>query len=241
MAFGQVMCDGKSNEITAIPELLAAINLEGKIVTADAMGCQHDIAKQIVDGNGEFVLAVKMNQPNLFVAIREAMFEQLEIDHQELRENDPSPDYETLDTGHGRIDKRCYRIIPLPKNFAVTNDWPEVKAIGSAVRISTDAKGKETSEVRYFILSRQLSPKRFAEAVRGHWGIESMHWVLDVVFREDDSQTKQNVLVDNLAFLKRYAITLLKRHPDTTSIRGKIQFCNISTAFLLQVLTGQGV
>jgi predicted transposase YbfD/YdcC len=241
LAFGQVMCEQKSNEIAAIPELLTAIDLPGKIISMDAMGCQHSIAEQIVGGGGDFVIAVKKNQPKLYAAIEDVVFQQLEIDYQELRETDSSPEYETLDQGHGRIDKRCYRVLSLPKDFAVAKEWPEVKAVGSAVRISTDAKGKETAEVRYYILSRALGVKRFAEVCRGHWGIESMHWVLDVVFREDDSKIRQQILANNLAFLKRYAIGLLKHHPDPTSLRGKMQFCNISTDYLMQVLTGKGV
>ena len=111
-----------------------------------------------------------------------------------------------------------------------------MKAIGFSVRVSQHADGSETDEVRYYILSRYLSGKRFGEAVRGHWGIESMHWVLDVTFREDDSRTRERTLGNNLSWLRRFAVTLLKRHPFKDSIRGKMIRCMLNTDFLTEVL-----
>ena len=116
-------------------------------------------------------------------------------------------------------------------------EWPWVKAIGYAIRLTQHADGRETTEVRYYILSRYLSGKRFAEAVRGHWGIESMHWTLDVTFREDDSRTRQRTLANNLSWLRRFAITLVKRHPEKDSLRGKLLRCAYNTDFLTEVLT----
>ena len=114
-----------------------------------------------------------------------------------------------------------------------------MKAIGYAVRVSVDGCGRETSEIRYFILSRYLSGKRFSEAVRGHWAIESMHWVLDVTFREDDSRTRERTLGNNLSWLRRFAVTLLKRHAIKDSLRGKMIRCMLNTDFLAEVLTFQ--
>ena len=116
-----------------------------------------------------------------------------------------------------------------------------MKAIGYAMRITRHADGTETGEVRYYISSRYLSGKRFAEAVRGHWGIESMHWVLDVTFREDDSRTRERTLGNNLSWLRRFAVTLLKRHPAKDSLRGKMMSCMLSTDFLTEVLSLQRV
>ena len=118
-------------------------------------------------------------------------------------------------------------------------EWPWVKAIGYSVRITQHADGRETDEVRYYVLSRYLSGKRFSEAVRGHWGIESMHWVLDVNFREDDSRTRERTLGNNLSWLRRFAVTLLKRHPIKDSLRGKMARCMMNTDFLAEVLTMQ--
>ena len=237
IALGQVAAAEKSNEITAIPLLLKQIELANTVVTIDAMGCQKDIARDVVDGGGDFVIAVKDNQPTLREAI-EAYFEKhLESDLEDLKYRS----YETTERGHGRLDERSYFVTKVPFDFAVGKDWPWVKAIGYAVRITRHADGTETDEVRYYILSRYLSGKRFGEAVRGHWAIESMHWVLDVTFREDDSRTRERTLGANLSWLRRFAVTLLKRHPVKDSIRGKMIRCMLNTDFLTEVLTFQGV
>jgi predicted transposase YbfD/YdcC len=232
IALGQVATDAKSNEITAIPQLLEQIALADTIVTIDAMGCQKDIVEQIVAGEGDFVIAVKDNQPKLKAAIESFFAEQIERDFEDLRYRT----HETRDEGHGRIDERAYYLTKTPRDFAPADDWPEVKAIGYAIRLTQHADGKETSEVRYYIGSRYLSGKRFAEAVRGHWGIESMHWTLDVTFREDDSRTRERTLGNNLSWLRRFAVTLLKRHPVNDSLRGKMLRCGYSTDFLAEVL-----
>jgi predicted transposase YbfD/YdcC len=116
-----------------------------------------------------------------------------------------------------------------------------VKAIGYTVRITRHADGSETDEVRYYLSSRYLSGQRFAESVRGHWGIESMHWVLDVNFREDQSRTRERTLGNNLSWLRRFAVTMLKRHPDKDSLRGKMMSCMLNTDYLTQVLLLQHV
>ena len=124
----------------------------------------------------------------------------------------------------------------MPRDLAPAKDWPWVKAVGYAVRITRRADGTGSDEVRYY-----LSGKRFGEAVRGHWGIESMHWVLDVNFREDDSRTRERTLGNNLSWLRRFAVSLLKRHPEKDSLRGKMISCSLNTDFLTQVLLLQGV
>lgn len=233
IALGQVATSDKSNEITAIPQLLEQLDLTDSIVTIDAMGCQKDIVEQIVASDGDFVIAVKDNQPKLKDAIESFFREQIERDFEDLHYRC----HETQDTGHGRIDERAYYLAKTPRDFGPADDWPEVKAIGYALRLTQHADGRETSEVRYYINSRYLSGKRFAEAVRGHWGIESMHWVLDVTFREDDSRTRERTLGNNLSWLRRFAVTLLKRHPIKDSLRGKMLRCAYDTGFLTEVLT----
>jgi predicted transposase YbfD/YdcC len=233
IALGQVATEAKSNEITAIPVLLTQLELTDTLVTIDAMGCQKEIARQISDGGGDFVIAVKDNQPTLRETIAAYFLEHLERDLEDLRYRS----HETTEVGHGRIDERSYFLTPAPKDFALKKEWPWVKAIGYSVRISQHADGRETDEVRYYILSRYLSGKRFSEAVRGHWGIESLHWVLDVTFREDDSRTRERTLGNNLSWLRRFAVTLLKRHSIKDSIRGKMIRCLMNTDFLAEVLT----
>jgi predicted transposase YbfD/YdcC len=233
IALGQVATDAKSNEITAIPQLLQQIDLKGTLVTIDALGCQKDIVAQIVAGQGDCIISVKDNQPKLQDAIEAFFHEQIERDFEEVQYRT----YETLDQGHGRIDERTYYLTKVPRDFAPAKDWPDVKAIGYAMRWTTHADGSQTSEVRYYISTRYVSGKRFAEAVRGHWGIEAMHWVLDVTFREDDSRTRERSLANNLSWLRRFAVTLLKRHPAQDSIRGKMLRCAYNKEFLTEVLT----
>jgi predicted transposase YbfD/YdcC len=236
IALGQVATQEKSNEITAIPVLLAQIELKKTLITIDAMGCQKDIARDIVAGGGDFVIAVKDNQPKLADAIATLVEKHLEGVLNELKHRS----YETQDHGHGRQDERFYFVAQVPSDFAARQEWPWIKAIGTAVRITTHADGTQSDEVRYYMLSRFLSGKRFGEAVRSHWGIESMHWVLDVTFREDESRTRERTLANNLSWLRRFAVTLLKRHPAQDSIRGKMICCLMNTLFLEEVLTLQG-
>src|SRR5580704_12334324 len=152
IALGQVATEEKSNEITAIPELPKQIDLADTIITIDAMGCQKDICKQIVDGEGDFVIAVKDNQPNLKNAIASFFSQQIERDFEDLRYRQ----HETTDDGHGRIDERAYYLTKVPRDFACAKEWPWVKAIGYAIRITQHADGRETSEIRYYVCSRYL-------------------------------------------------------------------------------------
>ena len=233
IALGQVAADSKSNEITAIPVLLGQLELADTIVTIDALGCQKEILRQIRQGRGDAILAVKDNQPKLHDAIAAFFTEQIDRDFADVQYRA----YESEETAHGRIDERSYFLTRVPRDFAPAADWPEVKAIGYAMRWTTHADGAQTSEVRYYVSTRYLSGKRFAEAVRGHWGIEALHWVLDVTFREDDSRARERTLGNNLSWLRRFAVTLLKRHPGPDSIKGKMVHCGYSTDFLTEVLT----
>src|SRR5208282_4129728 len=145
IALGQVATDAKSNEITAIPQLIEQIDVANTIVTIDAMGCQKAIVEQIVEGRGDCVLAVKDNQPNLREAIVSFFHEQIERDFEDVRYRV----HETRDDSHGRIDERTYYITKTPRDFAPAGDWPQVKAIGYAMRWTTQPDGRESSEVRY--------------------------------------------------------------------------------------------
>ena len=238
LALGQVATEEKSNEITAIPELIDRIDVKGAIVTIDAMGCQKAIAKKIVDAKGDYVLAVKDNQPKLHEAIKGLFSDER---HGELLKM-PHRKHQTSEKGHGRSDERCYVLAKIPRNSLLKDQWPGIKAVGMAVRITEKRDGTTSGDVRYFITSCYLSGKRFAQAVRGHWGIEnSLHWVLDVTFDEDRSRTRKRRIADNLSWLRRFAISLLKRHPSNHSIKGKSQIAGWSNEFLMQVLMVQGV
>jgi predicted transposase YbfD/YdcC len=236
IALGQLATEEKSNEITAIPELLDQIDIQGAVVTIDAMGCQKAIAKKITDGGGDYVLAVKENQPKLYQAIQSCFNEQMEegLEHVQHRQ------HKTRDKGHGRTDERYYYLAKLPEGFPLKKQWPGLKAIGMAINMTTDKDGNERGDVRFFISSRYMSGSRFAQSVRGHWGIEnSLHWVLDVTFDEDQSRARERSLADNLSWLRRFAISLLKRHPSKHSIKGKSEVAGWDNNFLMQVLVAQ--
>ncbi len=233
LTLGQVATEEKSNEITAIPELIDRIDVKGAVVTIDAMGCQKNIAAKIVAQKGDYVLAVKDNQPKLHEAIQEVFSDE----QQDVLSHMPHRQHETYDKGHGRSDERHYVLVKIPEDFPLRKEWPSVKAVGMAVRTTVDRDSNTSGDVRYFIVSRFLSGKRFAQAVRGHWGIEnSLHWVMDVTFDEDQSRTRDRHMADNLSWVRRFAISLLKRHPSKHSIKGKSEIAGWNNEFLMEVL-----
>jgi predicted transposase YbfD/YdcC len=236
LALGQVATEAKSNEITAIPALIDRIDVQGAVVTIDAMGCQKEIVQKIVDAGGDYVLAVKDNQPKLYGALEEVFSNERQG---ELRKR-PHRKHQTCEKDHGRREERYYVLAKIPRQFPLKNAWPGAKAIGMAVRLTENRDGTLSGDTRYFLSSRYLSGQRFAQAVRGHWGIEnSLHWVLDVTFDEDQSRTRNRHMADNLSWLRRFAISLLKRHPSTDSIKGKSQIAGWNNEFLMEVLVAQ--
>jgi predicted transposase YbfD/YdcC len=232
LSLGQVACAEKSNEITAIPELLRLVDIKGAIITIDAMGTQKAIAAQIIEGEADFVLALKGNQETLHQAVIDNIDEQLEGDLSKARE------LVTSEKGHGREETRTYLQLPAPKSLPGFALWKGLKTIG-VVTSRCLRDGKETIEVRYYISSLAMGVKRFARAVRGHWGIENTcHWVLDVTYREDESRIREEALRENFAWINRFTLSLLKQHPDRASLAMKRRSCGWNENFLLQVLTG---
>ena len=213
LSLGQVVVDEKSNEITAIPELLRLLDISGALVTIDAMGCQKEIAAQIRRGEGDYVLAVKQNQPTLYERVDQALDEALERDAKDLDE------HRTVERGHGRQEARTYTVVAAPEAVDPERQWQDLSAVGMAISERVDSRGRETVEIRYYILSRLLSAQEFAEAVRGHWSIENnLHWQLDVSFREDECRVHRDHAPANLSVIRRFALGLLKR--DTSCRRG---------------------
>jgi predicted transposase YbfD/YdcC len=213
LSLGQVVVNEKSNEITAIPELLGLLDVSGAVVTIDAMGCQKEIAELIREGGGDYVLAVKQNQPTLYEQVEEAIDVGLEQDTAALDE------HRTAETGHGRQERRTYVIFPAPETVDPAGVWRDLSAVGMAITESTDSRGRCRLEARYYILSVLLSAKEFAGAVRGHWSIENnLHWQLDVSFREDESRVRRDHAPANLSVIRRFALGLLKR--ETSCRRG---------------------
>jgi len=232
LSLGQVACAEKSNEITAIPELLRLVDIKGAIITIDAMGTQKAIAAQIIEGEADYVLALKGNQETMHQAVIDHIDEQLEGDLSKARE------HVTIEKGHGREEMRTYLQLPAPKSLPGFTLWKGLKTIG-VVTSRCLRDGKETIEIRYYISSLAMGVKRFARAVRGHWGIENTcHWVLDMTYREDESRIREKALRENFAWLNRFTLSLLKQHPDRDSLAMRRRSCGWNENFLLEVLTG---
>jgi predicted transposase YbfD/YdcC len=235
ISLGQVVVEQKSNEITAIPKLLEMLDLSGALVTIDAMGCQAEIAERIVSAGGDYCLAVKANQPTLHRGIVDFFADHLEDDF--VRAG--ARHHETHERGHGREEWRFYTICRAPEDLPDGSRWAGLKAIGVSITDAT-RDGRNCCEARYYILSRYMSASRFAEAVRGHWGIESMHWQLDMTFGEDQSRTRLGHADANFSVLRRAALGLLKN--ETTAkvgIKNRRLRAGWDESYLEKVLFGQ--
>lgn len=235
ISLGQVSTEEKSNEITAIPKLLDQIDFEDSIITIDAAGCQKNIAEQIVDGGGDYVLALKKNHPTLYEEVQSFFVDHLQDDFARC----PVSRYEESETSHGRIEHRTYYQVTTPKDLYQRADWRGLKTIGVAVRIY-EQNGVEKTDVRYYLSSLRRNGKQFGHAVRGHWGIEnSLHWCLDMTYREDESRVRNRNFADNLSWLRRLTLSLIKQHPGKESNVMKRRMAGWSVDYLLQILTGK--
>jgi predicted transposase YbfD/YdcC len=232
LTLGQVAVEEKSNEITAIPRLLELLDLRGALVSIDAMGCQKDIAADIVRRGGDYVLTVKDNQAQLKADILASFVKVYDNDCQ-----DPTYEtYETEEMGHGRHEKRVYEILTDLKGIRDREAWAGLQVIGKCYSERT-VGGKTSYEERYFIGSRRCSARRYGEGMRGHWGIENhLHWQMDVTFGEDASRIEDRQGGENFAMLRRFALGLLKRHPGEGSIRAKRYEATLDVAFLEEIL-----
>jgi predicted transposase YbfD/YdcC len=234
LSLGQVACAEKSNEITAIPELLRLVDIKGTIITIDAMGTQKAIAKQIVDSGADYVLALKGNQETLHEEVIDYIDEQAKNDFADVE----AGRHITQEKGHGRDEIRSYIQMPVPEDLRGRDLWKGLKSIGVATLVCV-RDGKETTETRYYISSLAVSVKLFAHAVRSHWGIEnSCHWSLDMTYREDESRIREPHLRENFAWLNRFTLSLLKQHPGKDSTVMKRRACGWSEEFLAEVITG---
>jgi predicted transposase YbfD/YdcC len=231
LALGQVSVPDGSNEVAAIPELLKVLALSGAIVTIDAAGCQTENARLIREGAGHYLLTVKGNQPTLHEAVRAVFeraagvgFEGVGFDH-----------HATSEDGHGRHEERSVSVIYEPTGLP--SGWPDVAAVASVLRERT-VGGETTTTVHYYVTSHPGAAAEIAGLIRGHWGIESMHWILDVVFREDDSRVRAGHAGENLALIRRVAVSLLRRAPGKGSTPTKRLKAGWNDEYLLQVLQG---
>ena len=234
LSLGQVACAEKSNEITAIPELLQLVDIRGAIITIDAMGTQKAIAAQIIKREADYVLALKGNQEKLHQAVIAYFGKHLQNDFAEVEVRQ----HETTEEAHGRTDRRIYSQVPVPHDFPEREAWAGMKTLGMVVR-HYQVHGNEMVDVRYYISSLPMGVKQLARAVREHWGVEnSCHWSLDMTFREDESRIREPHVRENFAWLNRFVLSLLKQHPGKDSIVMKRRGCGWSDNFLLEVFTG---
>lgn len=232
LSLAQIATEEKSNEITAIPKLLELLDIKGALVTIDAMGCQKEIAEAICEKEGDYILTVKENQPNLLDDIQEELAKALDTNFEGLQYDT----YATEEKMHGREEKRSYTIIHNPQHIRSMDQWTNIRVIGMCHSERT-VQGQTSSEVRYFIGSRKDSAETYGDALRNHWSIENcLHWQLDVSFGEDASRIQDRNAAENFSTMRRTALSLLKRHPAKGSIATKRMKAAWDSAFLEEVL-----
>jgi predicted transposase YbfD/YdcC len=236
LVVGQVRTNEKSNEITAIPELLSLLDIEDCIVTIDAMGCQTEIAQKILDGGGNYVLSLKGNQGNSYEAVK-LLFEW------EMKNNFSGVTHSAfseVEKDHGRIETRS--IFSIGKLDEIDGlgleKWPGLKSV-TLVESIREINGKSTVEHRYYLSSLIANAERMGEAVRGHWGIEnSLHWVLDVVFNEDNARNKKDHSAANMTVIRHMAVNLVKGDKSSkASIRGRRLKAGWDDKYLLKLIS----
>lgn len=209
MLIGQQMTDEKSNEITAIPALLKQIDIKEATISIDAAGCQKSIVETIRNAGGNYLLAVKGNQPKLFDEIVNLFDEAHKVDFKYINNCDR---YESVEKNSGRIEKRSIAIISDTSDLSTADDWKDLQTVLEVIN-ETTVKGKITTEKRYYISNLIESAQQFGVRVRAHWGIESMHWSLDITFNEDDSRANALHAAVNLGTLRRAVMNIVKSNP----------------------------
>ncbi len=237
LVLGQREVDGKSNEITAVPELLDTLHLDGCIVTLDAMGCQKDIAARIRAEGADYLLVLKANHGRAFEAARDH-FERICFG----RGSGGRPVFDAFDEGHGRLVRRRVFVSPSARELEPLHDWPDLNMVLAVETIrGVNGTGKVEAEIRYFLTSCGDDPAVLVRAIRRHWSVENaLHWVLDVIFREDDSRVRNRTAARNFALLRKIALNVVARHRSgRTSLRGRCKRAAWNDDYMLQIIANQ--
>jgi predicted transposase YbfD/YdcC len=240
LALGQLKTESKSNEIKTVPKLLDHLDIEGCIVSTDAMSCQVKTAEKVISKGADYLFALKGNQEYLEKRVKE-QFSKLSKPGKKTVNIDT---FESNEEGHGRIEKRVCRVITAKdgKKLEVNplKKWPQ---LNSLIEISSERVNKKTGEVgdekRYYISSANESAEKLLSSVRGHWEVENkLHWVLDVVFREDECRSRAGYSAENFSLLRQFALNLIKLEPSKKAIRRKQNIAGWEESFLLKILAG---
>lgn len=223
----------KSNELTAIPELLSMLSLKGSTVSIDAMGCQKAIAEKIVEKKADYLFAVKNNQPNLYKDI-DILFSSIDSGTLPVE----IWEYQTIDKSHGRLETRTYSLLDI-QLLSSGEHWPKLQSMGRVRRVC-EMGTKKSEETRYYISSKNFEVQDFSDAVRGHWGIEnSLHWVMDIVFRDDECRAREKNAAANFVTLKHITLNMLKSLPGKKSMRVRRKLAGWDDDFLYEALMGK--
>ena len=236
LVLGQVKVSEKSNEITAIPRLLKILEIQGCIITIDAMGTQKEIAQEIVERGGDYILSLKGNQGNIHPDVKQLFDWGLKTKF----ENIPHEAYQTINKGHGRIEIRRYWLLSSVEHLIDGQLWSGLKRVG-LVESERRIKGKSpTIEKRYYLLSLDGGVERFAQGIRNHWCIENqLHWCLDVAFNEDDSRIRSGYASENMALIRHIALNLLSQETSVKAgKKAKRKKAGWDNAYLAKVLAG---
>lgn len=232
LSLGQVAVPEGSNEIPAIPRLLELLDIQGALVTVDAGGCQKAIAARVIEGGGDYVMTVKGNQGRLSEDIAECFAAAFDADMGGYEHDE----YKTVEVNRGRKEERTYTMIYDPPGIRDEEKWAGLCAVGMCFSERTEG-GVTTEELRYFIGSRRMSAREYGMALRGHWRIENnLHWQLDVTFGEDASRVSGRNGAENLSWLRKVALSLLKQHRAKKSINRKRYSAALDTSFLEEIL-----
>lgn len=227
LVLAQIAADAKSGESAAVLKLLELLSLSGTIVTTDALNCQRDIARRIVDQEGDYLLALKGNHRALHADVRQ-LFEDRHYE---------APDkHSTVDSDHGRVETRTSFVSTEIEGLQKRHRWPGLAAVGRVIR-TRDTATKATRETAYYLLSAALSPERLGQVARSHWGVENrLHWVLNTVMNEDQARNRNDNTAYNLAILRHMALNLMQRDRSKVSLRSKFNLAGWRDEFLAKLL-----